>query len=70
VAKIPNELTQVKNQIVDKPIVIANTAFVAKAGKKVLSALTKETVMAALVHHPETHSPHATRKPANSPRPF
>jgi hypothetical protein len=51
---MPKELIQVKNQIVAKPVTIANTELVAKAGMKVLKALIKETVMAALVHHTET----------------
>ena len=52
--KIPNELIQVKNQIVAKPVKAANKLFVANAGIKVLRALINETVIAALVHHTET----------------
>ena len=51
---IPKEFTQVKNQIVDKPVMMASVALVANAGMKVLNALIKETVIAALVHHTET----------------
>jgi hypothetical protein len=51
---IPNEFTQVKNQMVVKPVMMASVAFVANAGIKVLNALIKETVIAALVHHTET----------------
>ena len=52
--KMPKELIQVKNQIVPKPVTIANNEFEANAGMKVLKALIKETVIAALVHHTET----------------
>ena len=52
--KIPNELIQVKNHIVAKPVNAANKLLVANAGMKVLKALIKETVIAALVHHTET----------------
>ena len=51
---IPKELIQVKNQIVASPVTIAKLVLLAKAGIKVLRALTKETVMAALVHQTET----------------
>ena len=51
---MPKELIQVKNQIVAKPVTMAKTEFVAKAGIKVLRALIKETVIAALVHHTDT----------------
>ena len=51
---MPKELIQVKNQIVERPVRIANKEFVANAGMKVLKALIKETVIAALVHHTET----------------
>ena len=54
--KMPKELIQVKNQIVPKPVTIANNEFEANAGMKVLKALIKETVIAALVHHTETKS--------------
>ena len=50
---MPKELIQVKNQMVVKPVTIANTELVAKAGIKVLRALTNETVIAALVVHTE-----------------
>ena len=52
--KIPKELIQVKNQIVVRPVKIARSELVANAGMKVLKALIKETVIAALVHHTET----------------
>ena len=50
---MPKELIQVKNQMVVKPVTIANTELVAKAGIKVLRALTNETVIAAFVVHTE-----------------
>ena len=68
--KMPKELIQVKNQIVVRPVKIARSELVANAGMKVLKALIKETVIAALVHHVETKYPQATRKPAKSPSPF
>jgi hypothetical protein len=50
---MPKELIQVKNQMVASPVTMAKNEFVAKAGIKVLIALTNETVIAALVHHTE-----------------
>ena len=40
--------------MVAKPMMMASVALVANAGMKVLNALIKETVIAALVHHTET----------------
>ena len=51
---MPKELIQVKNQMVANPVIIAKNELLAKAGIKVLSALIKETVMAALVHQTDT----------------
>jgi hypothetical protein len=51
---MPKELIQVKNQIVAKPVAMANNELVANAGIKVLRALINETVIAALVHHTDT----------------
>ena len=51
---IPNELTQVKNQMVASPVNAASKLLVDNAGIKVLIALIKETVIAALEHQTET----------------
>ena len=51
---MPKELIQVKNQIVAKPVAMANNELVANAGIKVLRALINETVIAVLVHHTDT----------------
>jgi hypothetical protein len=52
---MPKELIQVKNQMVASPVTMAKNEFVANAGIKVLIALIKETVIAALVHHTDTN---------------
>ena len=66
-ARTPNVLIHVNIQIVDSPVNTANKELVASAGMKVLNALIKETVMAALVHQTEIRYPHATKNPAKSP---
>ena len=52
-ATIPNVLIHVSNHIMPSPVSMATTAFVASMGKKILSAPTSETAMAALVHQIE-----------------
>ena len=49
----PLVLTQVRNHIADNPVNTAAMPLVASTGKKVLSALTNETAMAALEHQIE-----------------
>src|SRR5450432_102821 len=67
---MPSVLTQVSSQMAPNPVNMANKVLVARAGKKVLNALTIETAMAALVHQIEIQYPQATRKPAKSPSPL
>ena len=52
-ATMPSVFTQVSNQIAPSPVKIASSAFVARAGKKVLKALTSDTAIAAFVHQIE-----------------
>ena len=67
---IPFVLIHVRNQIAHNPVSDEANGFPFRTGKKVLKALTKETVMAALLHQIEIQYPHATRKPIKSPNPL
>jgi hypothetical protein len=50
---IPRLFTHVSSQTAASPVAAAAKALDERIGKKVLSALTKDTVMAALVHQME-----------------
>src|SRR5580693_9106442 len=50
---MPRVFTQVNSHIAPSPVKTASRAFVARAGKKVLKALTRDTAMAAFVHQIE-----------------